>query len=79
MAKRIYSAIAKFKAVELPLRNATNNFRETMEKIDDALGKRRTESEVALLKAIRAQVAKLREDTSGVLHRLYSEVDASLE
>ena len=77
MAKRVYSAIPKFKAVEESLRRATNGFRETIEKIDDALSKRRTESEIALLRSIRDQVAKLRQDSSAVLHRLYSEVDSS--
>ena len=72
------SGIEKFKTVESALRGATNGFRDTIERIDVELRKRRTESEIALLKSIRDQVAKLRLDASTVLHRLYSEVDSSL-
>ena len=78
MARRVTSAIPKFKQVELKLRNATNGFRDTVEEIDVALGKRRSESEIALLRSIRDQVMRLRQDAQAVLHRLYSEVDASL-
>jgi hypothetical protein len=77
MAKRVYSDIQKFKGVELALRGATNGFRDAIAKIDEALSNRRTENEIALLKSIRDQVAKLRQDASTVLHRLYSEVDSS--
>ena len=76
MGRRVSSSIQKFKPVEAALRGATNGFRDTIEKIDEALTKRRTESEIALLKSIRDQVAKLRLDASTVLHRLYSEVDS---
>ena len=77
MAKRVFSEIQKFKAVELALRGATNGFRDAIEKIDSALNARRTESEIALLRSIRDQVGKLRQDAAAVLHRLYSEVDSS--
>lgn len=77
MGKRVFSAIPKFKRVEQPLREATAKFRETIGRIDEALTGPRTETETALLRSIRDQVAKLREDASTVLHRLYSEVDAS--
>ena len=61
---------------ELALRNATNGFRDTMERIDEALAKRRSDPERALLRSIRDQVAILREDSRIVLHRLYSEVES---
>jgi hypothetical protein len=75
MGKRVYSAISKFKTVEVELRTATNGFRTTMEKIDKALCGPRTDGETALLRSIRDQVAKLRDDAAAVLHRLYSEVE----
>lgn len=63
MHKRIYSDIAKFKAIEASLRRATNELRSTMELIDSAtVRKSRTDEEVALLRSTRDQVAKLRQD-----------------
>jgi hypothetical protein len=76
-AKRVHSANPKFKALELELRPAANGFRSTLEKIDEAPSERETEGELALLKSIRDQVARLRQDSSIVLHRLYSEEDSS--
>jgi hypothetical protein len=48
MARRIYSAIEKFKRVEVALRSATNGFRAALAEIDRALAGPRTAEELAL-------------------------------
>ncbi len=59
MGRRISSEIQKFKPVEAALRGPTIAFCDTIEKIEEALSKHRTEGEIALLKSIRDQVTSL--------------------
>ena len=75
MARRVYSDIPKFKRVEAALRQAVRSFALVEGEIDTALGGPRTQEETALLKSIRDQVGRVRQDASKVLHRLYVEVD----
>jgi len=74
MARRIYSAIEKFKRVEVALRSATNGFRAALAEIDRALAGPRTAEELALLRSIRDQTARLQDESRIVIGRLYQEV-----
>jgi len=74
MARRVYSAIEKFKRVEVALRSATNGFRTALAEIDRALGGPRTAEELALLRSIRDQTGRLQDDSRALLGRLYQEV-----
>ncbi len=72
----MYSAIPKFKRVELYLRNASSGYNKVIDEIDKALSSKRTGKEEKLLRDIREKCIELQILSANVIQQLYRGVDS---
>lgn len=68
---KIYSSIAKFKRIEVAIRQARNEHSNVIAEIDKALASKRTSEEIILLNSIRQESVELQKQTVKVLEFLY--------
>ena len=67
----MYSAISKFKRLELTLRQALVEYGKAIDEIDRALGAKRNKKERDLLLAIREESIELQMQSTKVIQHLY--------
>ena len=71
----MYSAISKFKRIEMYMRQVLGGYNKVIQEIDKTLSARRTKEEIALLRSVRQECTDLQEQWVKVIRHLYHALD----